>query len=76
MILVRVEVPNQHFTAALPEEAGSGDRRDRQQADTEDANGDPPWWSVRYNLMNESRGNFPATAGVTVTSRTYGKSGR
>jgi len=60
-VIVRVEVRDELFSAALPEEAGSGDRRDRQQADTEDANGDLPWLSVRYNLMNESRGKFPAT---------------
>jgi hypothetical protein len=70
MILVRLEVHDQLFPAALPEEAGSGDCRDRQQADTEDANGDLPWWSVRYNLMNESSGKFPASSVVTDTSRT------
>jgi len=43
MVLVRVEVRDELFPAALPEEAGCGDRRDRQQADTEDANDDLPW---------------------------------
>jgi hypothetical protein len=62
MILVRLEVRDKLFPAALHEEAGCGDCRDRQQADTEEADSDLLWWSVRYNLMNESRGNFPASA--------------
>lgn len=61
-ILVLVEVRDQLFPTALPEEAGRGERRDRQQADTEDANGDLPGLSVQCNLMNEARGKFPATA--------------
>jgi len=68
MVLVRIEVREELFPAALPEEAGRGDGRDRQQTDTEDANGDLPWWSVRYNLMNESRGNFPATPARSVVA--------
>jgi hypothetical protein len=43
MVLVRVEVGDEIFPTVLPEEAGSGDGRDRQQADTKDANGDLPW---------------------------------
>lgn len=42
-VIIRVEVGDELFPAALPEEAGSGDGRYRQQADTEDANGDLPW---------------------------------
>ncbi len=42
MVLL-VEIRDQVFPALLPEEAGRGDRGNRQQADTEDANGDLPW---------------------------------
>jgi len=61
-MVFRVEVREHLFPATLPEEAGRGDRGNRQQADTEDANGDPLWWSGDCNLMNEARGKLHAIA--------------
>ena len=43
--LVRLEIGQQLLATPLPEEACRGDRRDRQQADTEDPNGSLPRWS-------------------------------
>lgn len=61
-MVLRLEVGDEVFPTMLQQEAGRGERGDRQQADTEDANSDLLWWSGDYNLMIEARGKFPATA--------------
>ena len=61
-MILRLEVRDQVFPATLPEEAGRGERGDRQQADTEDANSDLPWWSGDCNLMNDAIGKLLASA--------------
>jgi len=61
VVLVRLEIRDELFPATLPEEAGSGDGRDRQQADTEDANNNLLGGVVANNLMTEARGKFLAS---------------
>ena len=58
--VIHLEVREKLFPAPLPEEACRGNRRYRQQTDTEDANRNLLWLRSTRNLTTRSSGKFRA----------------